>query len=374
MAVAGTAFGGIGPGFIGALALAGVLLGGVAGSLVAVRETGSGDQLVEAGLGSARLVLFVTFAVLACGTAGYIANEVFFHWFPNLLFSFVILAVAGVVHWLAGPRTLSLVQAVLAGAALLGVLALAAASLSPRSPDGPGDVVPFIPGLFAAALPLLVGFDLAGTAKRRRMWLALAVVIAVQALWGAASLEVVARERLVESTVPHMTAARKIMGWDGRSIMGGAMLAAVAAGLVALLRGVTSSARCVLALDPARRPFGITLAVCLAPAALLLLGFAGKAVTESLLRGALAFYFAVYALGCWRGLQTGRTNWAWTTLGLAACTFGAVVLAGSSREPLAALVIFGLAVVLAVVLRGVSPRAAGATTTNQFGRKPCTGS
>ena len=100
-----------------------------------------------------------------------------------------------------------------------------------------------------------VGFDLAGLASGGRDQqpfnvakpMAAAVILSgiVLSLWGLVSYIYVPPQRLADTSVPYSLAAREVLGWTGRKIMGLVVLAATCGVVNALLWGV---ARMIIAI------------------------------------------------------------------------------------------------------------------------------
>ncbi|NIR16563.1 MAG: APC family permease, partial [Desulfobacterales bacterium] len=162
-------------------------------------------------------------------------------------------------------------------------------------------------------LVLFVGFDLAIFAKGkdrhhpmkliRSMIFGLLLAAIILALWGLVSLKYVSPSKLADTTVPHMLAARQIMGQNGRFIMGLVVLAgscaAVNALLMAVSRMISGMAKqgllpAFLSLRPKRVPIGLLLLV-LGIAAMMATGMAGKPQIETYIKAAIWFWLLHYA-------------------------------------------------------------------------------
>jgi amino acid transporter len=266
----------------------------------------------------ARGVYTICAATGMLAIAGYVFNEVFVSWFPNLGFSFVMLGVIVVLN-LFPPKIATAVQLLAVALVLGGILWLASTALG-----GAGQqVVPMLPGTgpvtlgpgrsFLAGLVLLMGVELALFAPSmpsgarptsvRPMVLALGLAVLLFWLWGWASLTAVAPARLAESTVPHMVTARALLGAHGRMIMGLVVLAGTCGAVNALLGG---GARMLVGMGQQRlvptwlsvgqgRPALLLLA--LEPAAMLGLGMAGEPETEVYTRAGVLFWMLLYAVG-----------------------------------------------------------------------------
>jgi len=262
----------------------------------------------------ARVVYTVSATTGLLAIAGYVFNEVFVYWFPNLGWSFCLLGIVLGLN-LLGRRVAMLAQVSYVALALGGVLGLPALGLLERgpAPSGFADMAPSGISVrsLLAGLGLFVGFELAlftrpYTARLtvppgRLMVLSIVLAALVLGLWGMVSMRVVAPTRLAESTVPHMVAARAIGGDRGRVVMGVVVLAGTCATVHALL----SAGSHMLAglaghgLLPAwlgrrqARPALVVLAV--GPAAMLAMGMAGEPETEVYAKAGVLFWLLHYA-------------------------------------------------------------------------------
>lgn len=307
----------------------------------------------------ARVVFTVCAATGILAIAGYVFNEVFVYWFPNLGFSFALLG--GIVFLnVLHPRVAASVQLLAVTLVLGGILWLAGTALGswglPVAPQPPELAMPSLgmgSGLLAG-LVLLMGAELGLFAPRsathrlraagRHLGLALVVGALLFSVWGWASLTAVAPARLAESTVPHLVAARAILGTPGRTLMGLVVLAGAVSAVNALLGG---SARLLAgmaqqALLPAwlaagqARPALLLLAV--GPAAMMGLGMAGEPETEVYTRAGILFWMLHYTAShlavLYRpqpglALGPGRTCLAW----LSVCVLGSSMVGLLWREP-----------------------------------------
>jgi amino acid transporter len=123
-------------------------------------------------------------------------------------------------------------------------------------------------------------------------------------LWGLVSMTHVAPSKLADTTVPHMLAARQIMGQYGRFIMGLVVLAGSCAAVNALLMAVSGMISgmakqgllpAFLGLRPKRVPFGLILLV-VGVAAMMAAGMAGKPELEIYTKAAIWFWLLHYAM------------------------------------------------------------------------------
>ncbi|MGD8227116.1 MAG: APC family permease [Desulfobacteraceae bacterium] len=251
-------------------------------------------------------------------TAGYAFNEIFILWFPNLGFSFCLLGFLLLINCL-GHRVSNKAQIVFAAMTVLGLLTLSIVGLfhlgeappafeaSNPAPLHPGRAIPF-------ALVLFVGFDLAFFARGnnvrhsmnliRSMILGILLAATILALWGLVSLKYVSPGKLTDTSIPHMIAARIIMGESGRFIMGLVVLAGSCAAVNALLMGVSEMISgmakqgllpAFLSMRPKRVPIGLILLV-LGIAIMMATGMAGKPELETYTKAAIWFWLLHYAM------------------------------------------------------------------------------
>jgi hypothetical protein len=282
----------------------------------------------------ARVVYTVAAATGILAIAGYVFNEVFVYWFPNLGFSFCLLGIV-VGLSLAGPRVATLAQLSYVMLALGGLLCLSAMALL-GCRQVPSGVEVTASSSFVtmrsllAGLVLFVGFELAlfttpstaGTPSPPGRLMALSLVLAALVFsgWGIASIRCVASSRLVESTVPHMVTARAIDGDRGRAVMGVVVLAGTCATVHAMLRAGSHmlAGMATHGLLPAwlgwRQARPALLVLAAGPAVMLALGMAGEPETEVYTRAGVLFWLLLYAaihLAVLRRLshQAPRTAW-----------------------------------------------------------------
>ena len=312
----------------------------------------------------ARVVYTVCAATGILAIAGYVFNEVFVYWFPNLGFSFCLLGIVVGLN-LAGPRVATLAQVSFVALALGGILCLSAIGLLGPGPV-PSVLEATVPAFsvtwwgLLAALPLFLGFELAlfstppaaGVIMSPGRLMALSIILAglVWCIWGLVSVRFVTPVRLADSTVPHMLTARAIFGHSGRVMMGIVVLAGTCATVNALL-GAGSRMLAGMATQgflPAwlgscqARPALLLLA--LGPAMMMAMGMAGEPETEVYTRAGVLLWLLHYAaihlavlVGPRR--RTPQVPWAWgrtpvtmPLLSLSALSLGVLGLVWSDRE------------------------------------------
>jgi hypothetical protein len=265
----------------------------------------------------ARVVPAITLSTAILATAGFVFNEVFVTWFPNFAFAGVILlGILGInllTDSLAERLQVVLVMTTLLALAVLSLMGLAQASWEKMptvtSTPSAGARSLLVPLLF------LVGFDLArfGFKTEGRspapgaagaMWTALLAATTILGIWTWAVIMAVPGERLAESTVPHMTAARAIAGHGGRILMGLAVVTGTAGALNALLiavprnaAGIASAASgrpSALGTPRWRRLMVLILGLCIA--GMLVSGMAGEPVLDVWVRAGMLLWLLSYLL------------------------------------------------------------------------------
>jgi amino acid transporter len=194
-----------------------------------------------------RIVTAICLSTAVLATAGFVFNEVFLYWFPNFAFASLLLAFLVLINLLS-PGAAKGLQVFFVILSLGGLVALSLAQFAMNFPASviqrPGNESLDWSALFWA-LVLFTGFDLAGlapggksssaTGLAANMVISIALAASVLCAWGLASSAVVPLLKLKETTVPHMLAARQILGEQGRWIMGSVVLAGTCASVNALI-------------------------------------------------------------------------------------------------------------------------------------------
>lgn len=244
-------------------------------------------------------------------TAGYTFNEVFLYWFPNFGFSFLLLALLTILQ-LFPERIIFRAQICFTALAASGLLILALYAM----PGGKQPVVEIArqPFSFASASPTVLLFLFAGSTfsekKRTPSFLLPLAGFVIFFLWSFASLNYVSPERLASSTIPYMTAARKILGDPGRQIMGVVIISGTCAavtGLMLLSRhmlvniSIKKKTNSKLLSAKILRWFFPPL-IAIITSSLLATGLAGDEFLEVLLRSALILWLFYYSFLCFSAL------------------------------------------------------------------------
>jgi amino acid transporter len=265
-----------------------------------------------------RLITGVFLSTGLLVTAGFVFNEVFLYWFPNFAFAFLLLGALLAVNLISRDIS-SKLQLVFIGVSFLGLLFLSIAGLQQLGDLQPitlefsnnFSLRPIFLGLF-----IFVGFDLSVFAdqhypvhKRSSTPLFAPMMISILSagflffLWSMASMGSTPLDKLAHSSIPFTVAARRILGNEGRLLMGiivisgtcGAVnaffiaLPKMIAGMVA--RGLLPS---ILTWGKNRTAvpqllFFATITIAMAA------GIAGKPELELLIRAGLLFWLLHYA-------------------------------------------------------------------------------
>lgn len=273
----------------------------VHGAVIACR---SRENTTALGVGAdllqrvAHVATLLGLGTLALGVAGFIFNEVFLHRFPNLGFSFLVLAGAGLLCLLEGRRLMT-VLSILAAASVAAIATVAAHAIPWPVAVPPMTASPEILAMVLVAAPVLLGADMVhgvGEGEKRALLPAVAatwVGALVFAAMAWAGLLLLDPARLAALSVPQMAIARLALGNSGRMLLGGAGILSTLGGVALLLRtgmGVKEQGGNGKAV---RVSIG-----CGLVGAMLGLGFSGEELTETILTIALALWFAANALTC----------------------------------------------------------------------------
>ncbi|MDY6791784.1 MAG: APC family permease [Thermodesulfobacteriota bacterium] len=201
----------------------------------------------------ARVLFTVCAATGILATAGYVFNETFLFWFPNLGFSFCLLGILVLIN-LLGSKFSKTAQIMFVSVAILGLLVLSIGGLSgwENVPSVAENANPPFFQIARAALfapVIFLGYDLAGmTIERTRrhpfalvkaMVGGLLLVGLIFYLWGVVSLKYVSPGKLADTTIPYTITAKAIMGEKGRIFMGIVILSGTCAAVNALFMAVS---------------------------------------------------------------------------------------------------------------------------------------
>ncbi|MDY6836364.1 MAG: hypothetical protein SWH78_00190 [Thermodesulfobacteriota bacterium] len=369
LTVAGNATGRAGHGFVGFVLLAGLahllvsrtyeraftLYPGPSGEARFIRKAFGAIAAVVSAV-CARVTMAVCASTALLATAGYVFNEVFLYWFPNLGFSFCLLGFLLLLN-LLGKNAAAIGQLFFVGLAAGGLLLLSLVGFlewgnpPPAIPQAPTPLA-HMPEAGLACLLLFVGFDLAGFSGKtehhsaRAMMAAILLAGLVFCCWGSVSLRFVPAGKLAHTSIPYVKVARTMLGQWGRIWMGLIILSGASAAVNALLMAV-SRMMTAMAADGLLPPFlakgrgHATIAffmLAAAVAAMMGLGMAGEPILETYMKAGTWFWLLHYAviqgallatmarLGPGAGIQKEAGDWVLSISGLAAMVSAAIAM------------------------------------------------
>ena len=313
-----------GVGFIVALALAIALHGLNATSLGRADGAPAGEiQLLTSVWGPftasmlllmARPALAVCLATAVLVTSGFVFNEVFLYWFPNFGFAALVLSILLIVN-LAGPLTAAAAQVLFTATAVAGLAGIAGIGLISwgQAPQAPVvTVAGTTPHSIGLAVIAFVGYDMLRYTDHnldpaRKKSVVTAGLIAggiLFVLWNGASLLYVAPSRLADTSIPHILAAKAIMGPTGRMVIGVVAIAGACAAVnylyqsVARMMALMAHHRLLPAVfaQSASRPVLALSGLAAASGLLMAIGFAGSDLLDISIRAGLLLWLGFYAL------------------------------------------------------------------------------
>ena len=265
-----------------------------------------------------RVLFTVCAATGILATAGYVFNETFLYWFPNLGFSFCLLGILILIN-LMGTKFSEIAQIIFVALTLLGLLVLFIVGLSglenaPLTSENPSPSFIHIARAALLAPVLFLGYDLAGmtiaTTKTHPIDLVKVMVgglflaALIFYLWGIVSLKYVSPDKLADTTIPYTMTAKAIMGQKGRILMGIVILSGTCAAVNALFMAVSRmvagmSAQGLLpsVLGAARNGAPIPLVLLgIGTGAMMGVGMAGEPVLEVYIRAGMWLWLFNYAV------------------------------------------------------------------------------
>jgi hypothetical protein len=249
--------------------------------------------------------LLILAATALLVSSGYTFNEVFLYWFPNFGFAFLLLALLTSLQFFP-EKVIFRVQIAFVSIAAGGLLILALYGIT--AADGAVTQVLSQPGSFSVSSAATIFLLFAGITSTSENKNVISVVPVAGFLiffcWILVSLSYVDPERLASSTIPYMSAARKIMGDPGRQIMGLIVISGTCGaitGLMLLGRRMLCAISSVKSNDSHSckisrwffPPF-----TAIVTGLLMATGLAGDELLETLLRGALILWLLYYSLLC----------------------------------------------------------------------------
>ncbi len=261
------------------------------------------------------LPLIVLSATALLVTSGYTFNEVFLYWFPNFGFAFLLLAILTILQF-CPEKILHRAQICFVTLAALGLLSLCVLGFVKigATPQQVSELPSRFSWTAIAPLFLLFAGSTLGSNRERPFLIPIAATM-LFVLWIVVSLIYVAPDRLASSTIPYMTAARKILGDPGRQIMG----IVVISGTCAAYTGLMLAARRLLAniVNPksGSQLLSVKMQRWLLPTLLALItgilmakGLAGDELLEVLLRAALILWLLHHISLCISALAWLKKN------------------------------------------------------------------
>jgi amino acid transporter len=287
---------------------------------------------------ASRVLMAIFLATGALVASGFVFNEVFVQRFPNFAFAFLMLGTLLAIN-LYSRELSEKTQILLSSTAVTGILVLFIAGifewLKTCEIVYTDTFIPPLKGAFSVLL-LFVGFDLLTFSQnnhtehalrvRRHLIIGLLIAGIVFCLWGMASFLYVPADRLAGTTIPHILAARKILGQPGRIIMGLVIISGTGAAINALFAAVgrmmaAVSRQAYLPFLPQRffnRSSNTMIFLALVIATMMALGVAGTDALDTYIRGSLILWLLNYAVinftlilpGARRPLKVrGRSSW-----------------------------------------------------------------
>ncbi len=255
------------------------------------------------------LVLLIPTGVLV--TSGYAFNEIFVYWFPNFGFAYLLLVIISMLH-LVSDSFARKAQAVFAALVLISLMILSA-GFTISAP------------LLIGSLLLFLGLEFSHESAHHESRLlpigALLIVLVLFLCWSMVSMQYVAGERLVETSIPHLISARAILGETGRVLMGIAVIAGTCGVVNALFHLAIGSfqglaKRGLLPGHPQgdllRRRFVLLFALIIA--VLMGKGLAGYDILDTYIQASLLLWLFVSGLQCFSaarllGQQGVKHSW-----------------------------------------------------------------
>jgi amino acid transporter len=274
----------------------------------------------------ARPVVAVCLATAVLVTSGFVFNEVFLYWFPNFGFAALLLAVLLTVN-LVGPQAAAIAQVAFTSTAIIGLACISIVGLFTwqHIPEASHAV---LPGTSSPSITLVliafVGYDMLRYTDHKLDHIQLFSVIKVGliaslvlfTLWNIASLLFVAPARLMATSIPHILAAKAILGPTGRMVIGVIAIAGACAAVNYLYqtvsRVIARMARHHLLPGffkrSATRPLFALFTLAATTGLLMTMGFAGSDLLDISLHAGLILWLVFYTLIHLAFLLQGKRN------------------------------------------------------------------
>ncbi len=273
---------------------------------------------------AARPAVAVLMATATLVTAGFVFNEIFVYWFPN--FGFAALLLVGLLALnLAGRRIAALAQSLFFLTALSGLGVLTVIGLAGAGGAAPNETISTAGtglqtiGLTAVAF---IGYDLLRYTnpgldhRRARIIMGIGIVSAgvLYWAWNTAALTHVVPSRLADTSIPHILAAKAIMGPSGRFIIGVVVIAGACAVVNFLFQAVAQMMTVMAArgLMPdvagtsSSRPWLPLVGMTFLTGLLMAAGFAGSDWLDTSLRAGLIIWITGIGLSHLASLLPGN--------------------------------------------------------------------
>jgi hypothetical protein len=262
----------------------------------------------------ARPVVAVCLATAVLVTSGFVFNEVFLYWFPNFGFAALLLFILLMVN-VIGPQAAANLQLMLTSTAFIGIAGISIVGLLSwsQTPHAPQQAA-FAVNNQSVGLGLmaLVGYDMLRYTRHGLNQAQLTMVIKTAfivigllfILWNGASLLWVAPSRLAATSIPHILAAKAIMGPFGRIVIGVVVIAGAGAAVNYLYQSVAQMMACMahhgllpaIFARSAARPLLALSGLAATTGLLMAAGFAGSDLLDVSIRAGLILWLVFYAL------------------------------------------------------------------------------
>ncbi len=259
-------------------------------------------------------VIFLSTGLLV--SSGFVFNEVFLYWFPNFAVAFILLGLLSGIQFLPFKGKFFF-QIGFVAISICGLLFLIVAGIIQSDQIltiQPGEiddtfVETKLNGIFLPLL-LFVGFDLGfigynksggpESLRYHSIFFAVFFMCILFILWGFVSLETMTLQKLASTSIPHMIAARNILGDMGRVIMGIIVISGSLAVVNALFSFISEQGRhiskAILFPKKINGSKILILLIALTIAGLMAGGLAGYEKLETFIRASLIFWMISYTL------------------------------------------------------------------------------
>ena len=282
---------------------------------------------------SARLAMTLLAATSVLVIAGFAFNEIFLYWFPNFGFAFLLLGLILLCNligsWATALQLLLVASALLSFSILLinGLLSIPPTNSATQATE------PTSLAIATGAVLLFLGFDLIINSEQKKKLLpavtAISTIFVLFVLWAAVSRAHVPNTSLTESTLPHLKAARAVMGQNGRLLMGVVVICGATATVNGLFLYMGQTVRNLAGQDllpsfsgyTLQRLVGILMAAAIT--IMMMTGLAGEDKLAVYYRAALLLWLVLLAVRCWAIAYQPSLSRNFSIIALAAgCTLG----------------------------------------------------